>query len=51
MRIETNSGKGYSLSIKNLLKKTVKWLIKFLYLNLGKIEKYLIKKINDWEED
>ena len=51
MRIETNSGKGYSLSTKSLLKKIVRWVIKFLYINLDKLQRYLIKKINEWEID
>jgi len=51
MRIGTNSGKLYSLSTKSLLKKLVRWTIKFLYINIYKLEKYLIKKINEWEID
>ena len=51
MRIGTNSGKLYSLSTKKLLKGVVRWFIKFLYINIGKLEKYLIKKINEWEID
>jgi len=51
MRIGTNSGKLYILSTKGFLKKLVRWTIKFLYLNLDKIQRYLIKKINEWEID
>lgn len=51
MRIGTNRGKLYSVSIKGFLKKAVRWFIKFLYINIGKLEEYLIKKINEWEID
>ena len=51
MRIGTNSGKLYSLSTKKLLKGVVRWCIKFLYINLDKLQRYLIKKINEWEID
>ena len=51
MIVTTNKGKTYSVSIKILLKKLVRWTIKFLYVNIYKLEKYLIKKINEWEID
>jgi len=35
--------------LKRTLKGIVRWTIKFLYLNLVKLERYLIRKIKNWE--
>ena len=60
MRIGTNKGKMYSVStkgffkklvnyIKPYLKELVRWFIKFIYIQVDRLHKYLIKKIENWE--